>query len=118
LEIASNREDAHSGVDGGAVDEPMSAMIRLLAAVGTLSLPGFYDGVMEETAEEQQVYRAVAAAAGLSEKSLESKWRQPTFSVANILTSGAANNTIIPRQVTANVSFRLVPNQVRSLGSL
>jgi acetylornithine deacetylase/succinyl-diaminopimelate desuccinylase-like protein len=33
--------------------------------------------------------------------------------VANIRASGPANNTIIPSSVTANVSFRLVPNQVR-----
>ncbi len=112
LEIHSDRDDAHSGVDGGAVDEPMSAMIRLLGAIGTLSLPGFFDDVLAENEQEREVYKAVDAVAGTSEKSLESKWRKPTFSVANIVTSASNNNTIIPREVTANVSFRLVPNQV------
>ena len=113
LNIGSGRDDMHSGVDGGAVDEPMSAMIRVLGAIGSLSLPGFFDDVLADTEAEQEVYREVAAAAGTSEKSLASKWRRPTFSVANIVTSAPNNNTIIPREVTANVSFRLVPNQVR-----
>ncbi len=112
LGVSSKRKDAHSGVDGGSVDEPMSAMIRLLAAVGTLTLPGFFDDVQAESAVEMQNYDAVAATAGTTSKALARKWAQPTFSVANILTTAQGNNTIIPRQVTANVSFRLVPVQV------
>ena len=34
LEISSGISDAHSGVDGGAVAEPMFDMVRVLGAIG------------------------------------------------------------------------------------
>jgi di- and tripeptidase len=117
LSIASENNDAHSGVDGGAVAEPMLAMIRLLGSIGTenkVLIPGFYDNVAEVTEAERDYYRAVSSITGMDTENVMRKWRQPTFSVANIQSSGPspANNTIIPKSVTANVSFRLVPNQV------
>ena len=115
LSIKSGSADAHSGVDGGAVAEPMLAMIKLLANIeskGKISIPGFYDGVSPLGAEEKEYYEAVAKVSGMSVDTIAKKWREPTFSVANIRASGPTNNTIIPNSVTANVSFRLVPNQV------
>ena len=44
LEVSSNINDAHSGVDGGIVAEPMFDMVRLLSAINSkdgVSLPGF-----------------------------------------------------------------------------
>lgn len=46
LSISSKSIDAHSGVDGGMVAEPMSDMVRLLGSIsdgkaGGVSLPGF-----------------------------------------------------------------------------
>jgi len=38
-------------------------------------------------------------------------WRQPSFSIANITTSGSANKTVIPRRVSADIAMRLVPDQ-------
>jgi di- and tripeptidase len=125
LSIASENNDAHSGVDGGAVAEPMLAMIRLLGSIGTenkVLIPGFYNDVAEVTEAERDYYRAVSSITGMDTENVMRKWRQPTFSVANIQSSGPspANNTIIPKSVTANVSFRLVPNQVstHSLGAI
>lgn len=119
LSIASENNDAHSGVDGGAVAEPMLAMIRLLGSIGNenrVLIPGFYDDVAEVTEAERDYYRAVSSITGMDTENVMRKWRQPTFSVANIQSSGPspANNTIIPKSVTANVSFRLVPNQVKA----
>lgn len=38
-------------------------------------------------------------------------WRQPSFSIANITSTGMSNKTVIPRKVTADISMRLVPDQ-------
>lgn len=114
LNISSKNADAHSGVDGGAVEEPMLAMIKLLSKIedeGKVKVPKFYNDVASLKEEEKSYYEAVAHISGIPVETVLKKWREPTFSVANILASGPANNTIIPRSVTANVSFRLVPNQ-------
>jgi di- and tripeptidase len=115
LKISSKNADAHSGVDGGAVEEPMLAMLKLLSnlqAGDKVAVPGFYDDVTPMQEEEKEYYRAVAEISGMTVDTIVKKWREPTFSVANIHASGPANNTIIPQSVIANVSFRLVPNQV------
>jgi di- and tripeptidase len=121
LNISSGNNDLHSGVDGGSVAEPMLAMIRLLGSIGTenkVQIPGFYDDVAEVTDAERDYYTAVSSITGMDTENVMRKWRQPTFSVSNIQSSssGPTNNTIIPKSVTANVSFRLVPNQVSDLG--
>ena len=44
FQISSELPDLHSGVDGGAVSEPMFDMIRLLASVSEsqrVLIPGF-----------------------------------------------------------------------------
>lgn len=44
LSVFSHGNDAHSGVDGGAVEEPMMDMVKLLSAVAdkqSVKLPGF-----------------------------------------------------------------------------
>ncbi len=44
LSVASSGDDAHSGVDGGAVAEPMFDMVRVLGAIAGkdgVKLPGF-----------------------------------------------------------------------------
>ncbi|GHJ86794.1 hypothetical protein NliqN6_3196 [Naganishia liquefaciens] len=116
LSISSGNNDLHSGVDGGSVAEPMLAMIRLLGSIATenkVQVPGFYDNVAQVTDAERDYYTAVASITGMDTENVMRKWRQPTFSVSSIQSnsSGPTNNTIIPKSVTAHVSFRLVPNQ-------
>lgn len=64
---------------------------------------------------ELELLKAAATASDTQIEDLIRKWRHPTFSIANVTSSGASNNTIIPRRVTSDVSFRLVPDQVRHL---
>ncbi len=59
-----------------------------------------------------ELLQQVAQASNKSLKELIKVWRQPTFSIANIVSSGATNKTVIPRKVTADISMRLVPDQV------
>jgi di- and tripeptidase len=44
LTVSSKGDNAHSGVDGGAVEEPMFDMVRVLGAIAdrqSVKLPGF-----------------------------------------------------------------------------
>lgn len=39
------------------------------------------------------------------------RWRFPTLSIHKVDVSGPASNTVIPRNATATVSMRIVPDQ-------
>ncbi|KZS96118.1 glutathione degradosome [Sistotremastrum niveocremeum HHB9708] len=114
VEIRSHRPDLHSGVEGGAIQEPMLDMIRLL---GTLSdsdkirVPEFYDNVRPMQNEERELYELLSKVTQRPAASLASKWREPALSVHNISVSGPGNATVIPSSVKAQVSLRLVPDQ-------
>ena len=55
--------DLHSGVFGGAVPNPATAIARLVAALhdddGRVQVPGFYDDVLELTDEERDLFAKV-----------------------------------------------------------
>lgn len=115
LSVASNRDkDAHSGVDGGMVQEPMSDMIRVLEALSGkdgINVPGFYDSVAPRTEAETALLRDVASSSSRPIEDLLATWREPSLSIANIASSGSSNKTVIPSRVTADVSLRIVPDQ-------
>ena len=82
---------------------------------GTCRADVIDDAVRSQDDTEQELLKAAAAASDSQIEDLVRKWRHPTFSIANVSSSGASNNTIIPRRVTSDVSFRLVPDQVSPL---
>jgi di- and tripeptidase len=50
LAVSTARDDAHSGVDGGIVAEPMFDMVRVLGAIADsngVKLPGFCEWFMQ-----------------------------------------------------------------------
>jgi acetylornithine deacetylase/succinyl-diaminopimelate desuccinylase-like protein len=131
IKITGPKTDLHSGMFGGAIANPATELVRLLAklhhADGAIAIPGFYDGVIPASEIERAGWReipfgdkAICEAAGVSELSGEKKftvlerlWIRPTAEI-NGLTSGYqgdGSKTIIPREATAKLSFRLVPNQ-------
>jgi di- and tripeptidase len=62
IEVSSNRPDSHSGVEGGAIQEPMMDVINLLAGLtdkGRITLKGFYDNVRQLTPAEEKFYEAI-----------------------------------------------------------
>lgn len=65
-----------------------------------------------ETDSEIALLNEVAKASDRSVAELEKVWRQPSFSIASITSSGASNKTVIPKRVSADVSMRIVPDQV------
>ncbi len=124
--------DLHSGSFGGAVPNPLTVLCELIAGLhdggGRVSLPDFYDRVIELTAEEREAFaklpfdeqgwlahtaqsRALSGEAGFS--TLERIWARPTAEVNGIWGgyTGPGHKTIVPTDAHAKVSFRLVADQ-------
>lgn len=115
LEITSNLPDLHSGIEGGAVAEPMIDMVKLLATLTDnhrqVQIPGFYDRVRPETEEEKQLYKLLSDVTQKQASSFVARWREPSLTVHTIEISGPKNATVIPGTVKAQVSLRIVPDQ-------
>lgn len=123
--------DLHSGYFGGAVRNPIEALVQLLGSLkdgdGRVAVAGFYDGVRAPTAGERAAIAAlpydadreaaaygVPALAGEREYSpLERTWIRPTLELNGIYGGyqGPGAKTIIPSFARAKLSARLVPVQ-------
>lgn len=123
--------DLHSGTFGGAVANPATALVRLLALLhddaGRVAVPGFYDDVTPSTPAEREALAALPSddAEFLRETgaplltgesgftTLERIGIRPTAEI-NGLTSGyqgEGTKTVLPAQASAKLTFRLVPGQ-------
>jgi di- and tripeptidase len=115
IEISSSAPDLHSGIEGGAVAEPMFDMVNLLAKLTDnarrATIPNFYDRVRPQTEDETQLYNLLSTITQRPASSLSSRWREPSLTVHNIEVSGPKNSTVIPGKVKACVSIRIVPDQ-------
>jgi acetylornithine deacetylase/succinyl-diaminopimelate desuccinylase-like protein len=131
LDVTGSKLDLHSGVYGGAVDNPVNALCQIVAALkspdGRVSVPGFYDDVAALTPLD----KAAFAALPLEEKSyvegigvpalfgepgfttLERLGARPTLDVNGIWGGfeGEGPKTIIPAHAHAKISCRLVADQ-------
>ncbi|KAJ7857773.1 hypothetical protein B0H13DRAFT_2077001 [Mycena leptocephala] len=92
LEISSDLPDLHSGIEGGAVVEPLLDMVHLLStltdAQHQVRIPGFYDQVRPQTESEKELYKRLATVTGRPAASLSSRWREPSLTVHSIEISG------------------------------
>lgn len=115
VQISSSGPDLHSGVDGGAVVEPMMDMVKLLGTLidgqNRVTLSGFYDAVRPLTDEERQLYKVLSGVIQTPASTLSAKWREPSLTIHDVRTTVATNSTVIPASVTARVSIRIVPDQ-------
>ena len=123
--------DLHSGLFGGAAQNPIRVLAKVLAAIhdqnGHVTVPGFYDGVSELpaeirsdlasldlTAEEFLGQVGLKIPAGEKDRLLiEQISTRPTCDVNGIIGgyTGEGAKTVIPATATAKVSFRLVGDQ-------
>jgi acetylornithine deacetylase/succinyl-diaminopimelate desuccinylase-like protein len=123
--------DLHSGLFGGAVPNPATAIARLVAALhdddGRVQIAGFYDDVLELTDIERDLFakvpvddtaflavaqsRALHGETGFS--TLERIGARPTAEVNGIGGGYQGNGakTIVPSDALVKLSFRLVANQ-------
>jgi acetylornithine deacetylase/succinyl-diaminopimelate desuccinylase-like protein len=131
LRVTGPASDLHSGIYGGAVMNPATAIGRLIASLhdaeGRVAVPGFYDGVAPLAdwereawarlplgdAEIQQLTGAPELAGEAGYSALERCWARPTAEVNGIGGGfqGAGTKTVIPREAFAKLTCRLVPNQ-------
>ncbi len=123
--------DLHSGIFGGALDNPAMSLCQLLAKLrdkdGRIAIPGFYDDVAPLSAYERKQLarlphndRTMAKFLGVPQlfgekgfTATERRSARPTIEI-NGLTSGyqgEGSKTIVPSWARAKLTFRLVPNQ-------
>lgn len=131
VEVTGPNRDLHSGVYGGAVANPITILAKMIASChdenNHITIPGFYDDVVEATEAERQLM----AAAPFNEKEyaddlgVQALWGEkgyspnertgirPTLELNGIWGgyTGEGAKTVLPSKAYAKVSARLVPNQ-------
>ena len=131
IELRGPNRDLHSGIYGGAVDNPAMVLCQLLArlrdARGKIKIPGFYAKVRPLKAfERKQVSQGRETDASLARflgvpklfgeagyNHVEQRTARPTLEI-NGLTSGYqgdGSKTIVPSWARAKLTFRIVPDQ-------
>ena len=132
VKVTGPKIDLHSGIFGGAVTNPATALARLLATLhdqnGHIAVPGFYDDVVPLQDWERESWRklpidpdsemleetgapSLFGEAGFS--TLERIWGRPTAEINGMGSGyqGPGTKTVLPSHAMAKLTFRLVPNQ-------
>jgi len=131
VEVTGPNRDLHSGVYGGAVANPINILCKMIADMidenRHITIPGFYDDVLEVSAEDRaemakapfnldDYKKDLAVNDVLGEKgysTLERTSIRPTLDVNGIWGgyTGEGSKTVLPSKASAKISMRLVPNQ-------
>lgn len=132
IHVQSPVSDLHSGHWGGSVHNPIQALCEILASLhdenGRVTVPGFYDDVIEVTAKDRQLLQQV-------EPFLQREWdnvvnapsvwgeaeyilperlgARPTLEINGIHGgyTGPGMKTVLPARASAKITCRLVPHQ-------
>ena len=131
VEVTGPNRDLHSGLYGGAVANPINVLAKLIAQMqdesGRITIPGFYDDVLEVSAEERELLgrapfdledykKAIEIGDVQGEVGYTTTERtgiRPSFDVCGIWGGyqGEGAKTVLPSKAYAKISTRLVPNQ-------
>jgi acetylornithine deacetylase/succinyl-diaminopimelate desuccinylase-like protein len=132
VKVTGPKMDLHSGVFGGAVANPITALAQLLATLhdreGRVAIAGFYDRVKPLENWEREAWRKlpidgdnlVREETGVPElfgeagyNSVERIWARPTAEINGIGGGyqGKGTKTVIASHAMAKLTFRLVPEQ-------
>jgi acetylornithine deacetylase/succinyl-diaminopimelate desuccinylase-like protein len=131
VEVTGPSQDLHSGAFGGAVANPINVLCSMIDKMvdekGKITIPGFYDDVMEVSAEErallaeapfnlEEYKKAINIGEIAGEEGFSTNERtgiRPSFDVCGIWGgyTGEGAKTVLPSKAFAKVSSRLVPNQ-------
>lgn len=125
LRLQGPNQDLHSGMFGGAVTNPANALTKILSELvdgqGRVTIPGFYDQVLELTDQEREQFAAlpfseatfkeqigvdgVTGEAGYT--TLERRWTRPTCDINGIWGGyqGEGAKTVLPAQGGRQVQF-------------
>ncbi|MFE8699283.1 dipeptidase [Cytobacillus sp. FJAT-54145] len=130
IDVKGPNSDLHSGLYGGAVQNPIHALVEIVNSFhnsqGEITVEGFYDRVEEITNNEREAFKAVLddenllKQLGLNElygekdfNTIERLFVRPTLEVNGIYGGfqGDGIKTVIPSKASAKITCRLVPNQ-------
>ncbi|MGH7984115.1 MAG: dipeptidase [Candidatus Udaeobacter sp.] len=132
IKVTGPQMDLHSGVFGGAVANPITALAQLLATLhdheGHVAIAGFYDRVKPLEEWEREAWRKlpvdgdklIREETGVPElfgeagyNSMERIWARPTAEINGIGGGyqGKGTKTVIASHAMAKLTFRLVPEQ-------
>jgi acetylornithine deacetylase/succinyl-diaminopimelate desuccinylase-like protein len=131
VEVTGANRDLHSGTYGGAVANPITILSKMIASLhdenNHVTIPGFYDDVVEATKEERELMGRAPYDENEYKKDLGVKelWGEkgfttnertgirPTIEINGIWGgyTGEGAKTVLPSKATAKISARLVPNQ-------
>ena len=131
INVRGANTDLHSGMFGGVVANPINVLCSLIAGMKDenhrITLPGFYDDVIEVSDEERSSLGRLPYSEEDFEKmidipdtvgesgytDLERLWARPTLDVCGIWGGyqGEGAKTVLPAEAHAKVSMRLVANQ-------
>ncbi|MCE2789793.1 MAG: dipeptidase [Saprospiraceae bacterium] len=131
VEVTGPNKDLHSGVYGGAVANPAQVLCDMIASLKDdkkhILIPGFYDDVLEVSAEEREAMNTapfnkqkymdgLGVNATMGEEGftvLEQTSIRPTLEINGIWGGyiGEGAKTVLPSKAFAKISMRLVPNQ-------
>jgi Acetylornithine deacetylase/Succinyl-diaminopimelate desuccinylase and related deacylases len=131
VEVTGANRDLHSGVYGGAVANPITMLAKMIASChdenNHITIPGFYDDVVEATAEERKLMAQAPYDEAEYKKDLgvQELWGEkgyttnertgirPTLELNGIWGgyTGEGSKTVLPSKAHAKISARLVPNQ-------
>lgn len=123
--------DLHSGVYGGAVQNPITAAARLIASLhddsGRIRIPGFYDAVRPLQDWERDAVAALPCSDAdlLEQTGAPALFGEPGFSAIERVGArptaevngfgggyqGEGTKTVIPKEAFFKLTFRLVPDQ-------
>jgi acetylornithine deacetylase/succinyl-diaminopimelate desuccinylase-like protein len=131
IEVSSASHDLHSGLFGGAVANPVNELTKILAQLidneGHISIPHFYDDVLEVSQKERKLMAEAPFDENLYKKELnishlhgekgyttnERIGIRPSLDICGIWGGyeGEGSKTVLPAKAFAKLSTRLVPHQ-------
>lgn len=131
LEVFGPAQDLHSGIFGGSVHNPAQALAEIIAKLhnedGSVSVPGFYDDVLQleesERAELKKTdwsvgdWQRISGAPqpwGEAQYTLRERvGARPTLEINGLVSGfyGIGAKTVLPAKALAKMSCRLVANQ-------
>lgn len=131
IEVTGPNRDLHSGIFGGTVANPLNELCQIIAGMkdedGKITIPGFYDRVIEASDIEREKISmvpfnemeymqniGVESLRGENGYSpLERTGIRPALDLCGIWGgyTGEGSKTVLPSKAYAKLSARLVPNQ-------
>lgn len=129
--VSGAKGDQHSGMHGGGIANPIHALSHIIASMkgidGKITVDGFYDDVVDLTAEDKKAIAKIpfddenyAKELGVTETfgevgytTPERLWARPTYELNGIWGGyqGKGTKTVLPAKAHAKITCRLVANQ-------